>query len=544
MPTDAVLALPLPPPPPPEEWLLALAERTDGHALFVVDRGGRVRSWSEGAERLTGYTSEEALGRHVSVFYAAEELRAGAPEREVAEARAGSMQVEGWWTRKDGTRLWVHRVLTPLGGQEGAVGVVACDQTAARDALLRLQEREECYRSLFEHTGDAVLTLDLQGRVTGANAACEAATGLGLREMLGRPFDSLAAADDRERARDGAARAAHGEPHRVHLAIRRRDGRRLELDAGLAPIFIGGQPAGVFVVGRDVTERNREEARLRGAEERFRGMVEGATAGFFYVLDSARRFRYFSPAVRAVTGHPPERLLGLAFDDLLGAEAGPPATGPAAGGLPGSATFLATIHTATGEARVLEVSEGPVPGERKARQGFARDVTRWRELERQQALAAGESAGGVPNRVLFGERLARAIRLSSRDPGRMLAVLVVGLDGSAPGDAVEGAVEQLLAEVAGRLERCLRPGDTVCRLDGAELGVLLDGIREEDDAARVARRIEATLAAPFHLGRGEVAASASIGFAVSAAGRASPDELLRSAESARDSARRPLLPGN
>lgn len=423
MPTDLALALPLPPASPPREWLFALTERMDDHALFVLDPDGRIRGWSASAERLTGYSPEEAVGRDVSVFYPAEELRSGAPGREVEDALAAPVQCEGWWTRKDGTRFWARRLLAPLPGPgadagAGAVGVVVSDLSAAREAQRRLGEREECYRSLFEHTPDTVYTLDVQGRVTGANPACEAATGFRPRELLGLRFEALVEPGHRERARAAAARCARGEPQTAELTVRRRDGLRLELDATLVPIFIGGQPAGSFVVGRDATRR--------------------------------------------------------------------------------------------------------------------------RELERRSA-ALGEGAGDVPGRTLFGERVARAIRVSAREAGRMLAVLVVGLDPSAPADAAldPAVAERLLAEIGDRLERCLRPGDTVCRLDGTDFGVLLDGIREADDAARVARRIEASLEAPIPVGPGVVAAGASVGYAVSAAGRETPDELLRSAEDALCGARGP-----
>jgi PAS domain S-box-containing protein len=421
MPTDAALALRLPPASSPREWLFALTERMDDHALFVLDPDGRIRGWSASAERLTGYSPQEAVDRYVSVFYPAEELQSGAPGREVEDALAAPVQCEGWWTRKDGTRFWARRVLAPLpgpGADADAVGVVVSDLSAAREAQRRLQEREECCRSLFEHTPDTVYTLDVQGCVTGANPACEAATGFRLRELLGLRFEALVEPGHRERARAAAARCARGEPQTAELTVRRRDGLRLELDATLVPIFIGGQPAGSFVVGRDATRR--------------------------------------------------------------------------------------------------------------------------RELERRHA-APGEAAGDVPGRALFGERVARAIRVSAREAGRMLAVLVVGLDLSAPADAAldPAVAERLLAEIGDRLERCLRPGDTVCRLDGTGFGVLLDGIRGADDAARVARRIEASLEAPVRVGRGLVAAGASVGYAVSAAGRGTPDELLRSAEGALDGARGP-----
>lgn len=516
-----------------DEPLADLARRMDDHALIVLDRAGRVRGWSPGAERLSGYTADEATGRHVSVFYPAEELRSGAPAREVEEALAGRVEVEGWWTRKDGTRMWGRRVLSPLpgpGGEAEGVGVVVCDLTGTQEAHRRLREREECWRSLFEHTPDAVCTLDVGGRITGANPACEAAAGLRARELLGRAFESLVEPGDRERVREAAAHGARGEPQSLELALRRRGGGRLAMEATLVPIMVGGQPAGVFVVARDATGRRRREAERSADEERFRGLAEEGAAGFFYQLDGARRFRYVSPGARAVVGHEAAELLGRGFAEALAAE-------PAADGGTDGAALTVAVRTRGGERRWLEVVEGPAPGDAEGRQGFARDVTRRRELERR-------CAGGVPGADLFGERVSRAVRVSAHDPGRMLAVLVVALDPAAPAGAeLDPAVaERLPGEVAARLEGCLRPGDTVCRLAGTEFGVLLDGIREPADAARVARRIEASLEAPLRVGARAVSAGAAVGVAVSAAGRESADELLRSAASALEAVRSPRIP--
>ncbi|HEV2146906.1 MAG TPA: PAS domain S-box protein, partial [Longimicrobiaceae bacterium] len=177
----------------------------EDHALLTLDRAGRIIEWSAGAERIGGYSREEALGRHLSVFYPAEELRSGAPYREVEEAASGRVQAEGWWIRKDGTRLWGRRVLYPLPGPGGELGVVVCDQTASREAQRRLQEREECYRSLFEHTPDAACTLSLEGTITGANAAFQALAGE--RNLAARPLFAFLVAEHRRPAREAVARA-------------------------------------------------------------------------------------------------------------------------------------------------------------------------------------------------------------------------------------------------------------------------------------------------------------------------------------------------
>jgi len=90
--------------------------------------------------------------------------------------------------------------------------------------------------------------------------------------------------------------------------------------------------------------------------------------------------------------------------------------------------------------------------------------------------------------------------------------------------------DSLLHAVGERLQRCLRPGDTVARFGGDEFAVILDGIGAIDDARRTAERILAELSAPFALGDRDWYVNASLGIAIGWPGRATPGDLFREAE--------------
>lgn len=137
---------------------------------------------------------------------------------------------------------------------------------------------------------------------------------------------------------------------------------------------------------------------------------------------------------------------------------------------------------------------------------------------------------GLPNRVLFSDRLAAAL-----DPDRgadPVAVLYVDLDDLKGMNDARGhrAGDALLAAVAGRLAGCLRPGDIAARLGGDEFAVLLAGVRTPAEAIRIAERIRGRLAEPVALDGGEVRAGASVGFAVGAPGVDAPEDLLHRAD--------------
>jgi diguanylate cyclase (GGDEF)-like protein/PAS domain S-box-containing protein len=151
---------------------------------------------------------------------------------------------------------------------------------------------------------------------------------------------------------------------------------------------------------------------------------------------------------------------------------------------------------------------------------------------------------GLPNRLLFLDRLDRLMKHSKRHSERMFAVLFLDLDAfKMINDSLGHLIgDQLLLGVAKRLEKCLRKSDTVARLGqetftlarmgGDEFTVLLDDLKEPADADRAAERIMEGLSAPFQLEGKEVFTSASIGIALCNASYQHPEEIMRDADTA------------
>ena len=150
---------------------------------------------------------------------------------------------------------------------------------------------------------------------------------------------------------------------------------------------------------------------------------------------------------------------------------------------------------------------------------------------------------GLPNRLLFIDRVGRLIKHMKRRKDHLFAVLFLDLDGfKMINDSMGHLIgDQLLLGVANRLEKCLRSTDTVARLGeaftvarlgGDEFTVLLDDIKDPGDAKRAADRMMKALASPFMLGGKEVFTSVSIGIALSTSAYDQPEEMLRDADTA------------
>jgi diguanylate cyclase (GGDEF)-like protein/PAS domain S-box-containing protein len=150
---------------------------------------------------------------------------------------------------------------------------------------------------------------------------------------------------------------------------------------------------------------------------------------------------------------------------------------------------------------------------------------------------------GLPNRLLFIDRVGRLIKHTKRRKDQLFAVLFLDLDGfKMINDSLGHLIgDQLLLGVASRLEKCLRSSDTVARLGetftvarlgGDEFTVLLDDIKDPGDAKRAADRMMKALVAPFILGGKEVFTSVSIGIALSNSAYEQAEDILRDADTA------------
>ena len=162
-----------------EERFRLLVNSVADYAIFLLDVDGLISSWNLGAERLKGYRAEEVIGRHFSIFYPADDVREGMPERLLAIAlEEGRVESEGWRVRKDGTRFWASVVITALLGADGThrgfakVTKDLTDRKRNEDALrgvlereresaLRLRELDEMRTGVFE-----LVAHDLRSPVT------------------------------------------------------------------------------------------------------------------------------------------------------------------------------------------------------------------------------------------------------------------------------------------------------------------------------------------------------------------------------------------
>jgi hypothetical protein len=133
-----------------EERFRLLVEGVRDYAIFMLDPGGHIESWNNGAELIKGYRADDVIGRHFSMFYTEEDKRAGLPGAELHAALAdGRVEQEGWRLRKDGSVFWANVVISPVYDatrQLRGFAKVTRDMTERR----RLQELENSSKRMSE----------------------------------------------------------------------------------------------------------------------------------------------------------------------------------------------------------------------------------------------------------------------------------------------------------------------------------------------------------------------------------------------------------
>jgi diguanylate cyclase (GGDEF)-like protein/PAS domain S-box-containing protein len=272
-------------------------------------------------------------------------------------------------------------------------------------------------------------------------------------------------------------------------------------------------------------------ARLSRHEQRFRVLLEHSS-DIIMVIGVDGRLRYVSPAVHTVLGVPAEDAVGRSWRSWVH-------PGDAAGAGPvmerllaaprATATYQVRVRHTDGEWRWLDVVftnhlDDPEVG---GVVGNGREVTEARRLQdRLRHQVAHDGLTGLPNRTLFGERLAEA-----QVQGPTIAVVLIDLDGFKEINDTLGhhVGDATLVAVAQRLQACVRTEDTAARLGGDEFAVLVPG-GTEDVARELGERFTAMLSDPIAAAGHRVRVGASVGVAAGPA--ADQQRLLRLADAA------------
>ncbi len=511
--------------------------------IYVHDLRGNYISMNAAAERIFGYTREEALNLNMAETVVPEQLELA--REKLAKKLAGSTTQTSYeldCLRKDGSIVTVeiNSSVIQKNGVPIAVQGIARDVTERKLAAEALRESENKYRDLYENANDLLYTHDLRGNFTSLNHAGEIVIGYTREEALSMNISQLVAPDSLGIIRRLAAgKLSDNFPKTYEIDIIAKDGRVVSLELSTSLIYEKGVAVAVQGIGRDVTEKRRQSDALKASEQRYRQLGEGIFHQVWTAEPDGR--------VDYINGRMLE-YFNFSKTDLLNTE------------------WQNVIHPddleecirrwsrckKSGEFYEMELRLKRHDGEyrwHKARATAGRDesgcITKWfgtntdideqkQSQEKLNYYARHDALTDLPNRAEFMNHLRMAVERTRANSMMRFAVLFLDLDRfKVINDSLGHVVgDELLRQIAERLSNQVRPGDVVARLGGDEFTVLLNRTGIVSDVVLVAERVQQNLAKPFQLGTSERFPSPINGIIVSDEIIREPEDFLRDADAA------------
>ncbi len=296
-----------------------LLQHHNPDALVVLDASGLVQHWNSAAEALYGYTSAEALGQALGHLICGPDLPDDTEQLLRLATRDGSCVDESVRRRKDGSRLHVGSSIKPVRDEAGAI---ECFLLSQRDVTALKVARETRlvaarYRDLLEFTPDAILIVNVTGRIVLANAQALQMFGYGADELIGQPVEHLLP-PRYQHVHVGRRSAFFAQPRTRSMGAtqqlfgQRKGGQEFPLEISLSPLKTE-EGLMVMCAVRDVTDR--QEARHK-SDRQFRDLLESAPDAMVIVNQDGAIVLVNSQTVQ-LFGHPREALLGQTVEMLV-----------------------------------------------------------------------------------------------------------------------------------------------------------------------------------------------------------------------------------
>ena len=253
-----------------EDYSRLLVSSIADCAVVTLDLNGCILSWNDGAQRLSGYTSEEIIGQHFSRFYTEKDRAAGKPDDHLEIAKSkGDFEDRGWRVRKDGEQFFANVKTSALTDQTGklrAFGEVTRDLTVQHLSEQKLKEQLE----IINLTHETIMIRGLNGAIQFWNKGAEEMYGFTEAEALGQICHDLLQTEFPKARKDIEAEVLAQGRWDGELIHRSRRGVAVTVMSRWAlKVDANGQPSSFLEIDRDINERKSAEQKgLRDKEDR------------------------------------------------------------------------------------------------------------------------------------------------------------------------------------------------------------------------------------------------------------------------------------
>jgi diguanylate cyclase (GGDEF)-like protein/PAS domain S-box-containing protein len=506
---------------------------------WVIDFNANFIDVNEAAVKVLGYSREELLsmGPHDIDSSLDAETITGL----IKGMQADKLQVfETSHTTKDGKVIPVE-IQSSLVTYQGkdAILSIARDITERKWIQEELRQTEERFRKVVETMKVGLGAIDENGVLTYVNEYLAKMLGYSMDEMIGRSTLDFYYDKESRKIQEEIfvkRRAGMRDSSPSEVTLRKKDGEKVHSIQSPTPNFDeGGHYIGSFAIITDITDRKRMEEELRQSEERYRQLFESESDAVMVFDIETLQFEDANWAALELYGYSKEAFLRLQVPDI---SAEPKKTLEIIGKLKagdqdGKRVQMRYHRKKDGTVFPVEITNAVfMSGGREKIIGMIRDITERVQAEKTiRRLAYYDALTGLPNRVLFDDRLNRAMVQAHRNQSK-LSVMLLDLDQFKDvNDTLGHSVgDELLRSVGKRLTGLLRKHDTVSRMGGDEFYLLLPEMAQVQDAATIAQKVLKAFQEPFVLDGHELNITTSIGVAVYPDDGEDADTLLKNAD--------------
>jgi diguanylate cyclase (GGDEF)-like protein/PAS domain S-box-containing protein len=516
-------------------------------AMVGVDRGGVIRFVNQQAETMFGFGRGALVGQLIEVLLP-ESFRAahqGQREGYVADPKTRKMggvpELTG--RKRDGTEFPVDIGLAHSGADDDLLVITAVRDVTARHESEKRRRQKERISAVVEFNADAIITFELDGRITDWNPAAERLFGYTSQEIVGKPASLLSPKDQVGEIEDLLPKIIAGE-HVEHLETIqvRKDGAVFPMSLTVSAIYDqDGTVVGASAIGHDVTEQKeatRTAQRLAAAEDLVHTVMRSARIGIA-LTDKESCFVVVNSAFSDLLGYDETWFLTHRVNDIIHPD-------DLEAVLVSRRRTLAGTNETHGKVMRLVRADGAsiwarrsavvIPGgdgQPDQLMVQVEDITA--EHEAHEALAhqaSHDPLTGLHNRAWIMNVLKVDLR-AARLHGSSVGILLVDVDNlKVVNDSLgHAAGEKVLAAIAKRIEGAMREGDRLGRFSGDKFVIGLQDVHEARDAEQCAERVSDAVAADLKVHSHRIVPTVSIGIALSTS-KSTPGTLLRDADSA------------